>query len=119
LLCHNDLSPANTIYVAGKPQAFIDWDLAVPSTASWDLAYAARTFVPLYVDQDCSAFGYDPAQRGSRLRLFCDAYGMSRAGRRELLPLMHRRLAVETSPFAQRCQHALTEYEQTWSRQLD
>lgn len=119
LLCHNDLSPANTIYLAGKPRAFIDWDLAVPSTAGWDLSYAARTFVPLYAEQDCISFGYDPTQRGSRLRLFCDAYGMSRTDRCELLPLMHRRLAAEISPFAQRCRDALSEHEQSWTRQLD
>ena len=118
LVCHNDLSPANTIYAHGRPVAFIDWDLAVPSTVGWDLSYAARTFVPLYAEQDCAAMGYDASERGRRLRLFCDAYGMSRRARRDLLPLVSRRLVTENSPFAQRCRETLQRERLSWSRAL-
>jgi aminoglycoside phosphotransferase (APT) family kinase protein len=48
VVCHNDLSPDNTVYEpAGKPRAFIDWDLAAPAPPLWDLAWAAYRFVPL------------------------------------------------------------------------
>lgn len=119
LVCHNDLSPANTIYRDGKPVALIDWDLAVPATAGWDLSYAVRTFVPLYAEQDCAAMGYESRGRERRLRLFCDAYGMSDRERDELLPLVHRRLASEDSPFAQRCRETLQREWLSWSRALD
>lgn len=69
LVCHNDLSPANTIFVQGRPVAFIDWDLAVPSTSGWDLSCAARTFVPLYAEKDCIAMGYGASERARRLRV--------------------------------------------------
>lgn len=58
ILCHSDLSPANTVYFDGRPRAFVDWDMATPSTRMWDLSYAARTFVPLYPDDVCRQFGY-------------------------------------------------------------
>src|SRR5262245_66050610 len=46
-ICHNDLSPDNTIYEpASTPRAFIDWDLAAPAPPLWDLAWAAYRFVP-------------------------------------------------------------------------
>ena len=92
LICHNDLSPANTIYRDGASQAFIDWDFAAPSTAVWDLSYAVRTFVPLYSANDCRKMGYEPEQRGELLRLFCQAYGMDAQTRRDLLPTVRTRL---------------------------
>lgn len=54
VICHNDLSPANTVWSGGVPRAFIDWDLAAPGPRSWDVAYALYRFVPLYSDDDCA-----------------------------------------------------------------
>ncbi len=114
LLCHNDLNPANTIYRDGYPQAFIDWDLAIPSTAVWDLSYAVRTFVPLYSPDDCDQMGYRPGQQTRRLQLFCDAYGMDDQTRHELLYVSQRRLTTETSAFAQRCRETLQDQWSGW-----
>lgn len=116
LICHNDLSPANTIYRDGKPQAFIDWDFATPTTRMWDLAYAVRTFVPLYRREDCLHLGYSVDQRTDRLRLFCDAYGMDAQLRADLLPAIRDRLAGETTAFAGRCRLALAENWDEWRR---
>lgn len=116
LICHNDLSPANTIFRDGRPRAFIDWDLAVPSTAVWDLSYAVRTFVPLYSDQDCELFGYDPGQRTGRLSLFCDAYRMDRRTRTDLLPTVLDRLDSETTEFARRCTDTVRQHLSQWTR---
>ena len=47
----------------------------------WDLACAAWSYIPLYDDEYCRRYGYSTAPRGPRLRLFCDAYGLTeRAG---------------------------------------
>lgn len=116
LICHNDLSPPNTIYRGGTPQAFIDWDFATPSTAVWDLSYAVRTFVPLYSDTDCQQMGYEAGQRSERLRLFCQAYGMDAQTRRDLLPAVQYRLEGEATAFAQRCLQTLTEHSVVWLR---
>jgi aminoglycoside phosphotransferase (APT) family kinase protein len=81
IVCHNDLAPVNTVYVDNRPRAFIDWDFAAPARPEWDLACAAWSFVPLYDDGYCRRHGYSAAPRGPRLRLLCDAYGLTdRAG---------------------------------------
>lgn len=114
LLCHNDLSPANTIYHGGRPRAFIDWDFATPSTTVWDLSYAVRTFIPLYSAEDCAQMGYPPGQQTHRLALFCDAYGMDTQTRGGLLPMVRTRLEGETTAFAQRCRQTLQTNWTNW-----
>lgn len=93
VICHNDLSPDNTVYEpAGRPRAFIDWDLAAPAPPLWDLAWAAYRFVPLYADADCERLGYPVGRQDERLRLLCDSYGLE--DREALLPTVCRRIRV-------------------------
>ena len=40
VVCHNDLSPKNTVYRDGRPVAFLDWDLAAPGDRLADVAHA-------------------------------------------------------------------------------
>jgi hypothetical protein len=89
IICHNDLSPANTIYGAEGPRAFIDWDLAAPGSAEWDVAHALWRYIPLYPDEDCDRLGFPVRPRGPRIRLFCDAYGLE--ARRTLLDTVRSR----------------------------
>ena len=46
VVCHNDLSPRNTVYRDQgrglRPVAFIDWDIAAPATAAWPRASGPR-----------------------------------------------------------------------------
>ena len=82
LVCHNDLSPRNTVFRGGTPVAFLDWDLASPAPPVWDLAQAAWQFVPLSDDAGCARHGWsEPPDRALRLRLLCDGYGLSREDR--------------------------------------
>jgi Ser/Thr protein kinase RdoA (MazF antagonist) len=75
IICHNDLAPWNTVYRAGLPTAFIDWDLAAPAPRLWDVAYAAWRFVPLrYNGVPGVTSEPDVGDYARRLRLFCDAY---------------------------------------------
>jgi hypothetical protein len=93
VICHNDLSPANTVYQpAETPAAFIDWDLAAPASSVWDLAWAAYRFVPLYDMETCVRLGYPLGRQAERLRLLCDAYGLDERG--ELLPTVCERIRV-------------------------
>ncbi len=80
IVCHNDLSPANTIYANSAPIAFVDWDLAAPGSRVWDVAYALWRFVPLYEDEDCARLEIPVQPRGKRIRLFCDSYGLDERG---------------------------------------
>jgi Phosphotransferase enzyme family len=77
LVCHNDPNLDNVVFRDAVAVAFIDFDLASPGTAVWDVANAARLWAPLRADRDI-----DDARRGHalpRLRLFVDAYGLDRA----------------------------------------
>jgi hypothetical protein len=72
VICHNDVAPYNTVFQAGRPVAFIDWDFAAPGPRAWDLAYAAYRFVPLSPDQGAVGLGVVlPVDRPERLRRFC------------------------------------------------
>jgi Phosphotransferase enzyme family len=82
LVSHNDVHPANLIFRDGRAVALIDFDLAGPGSIAWDLATAARHWSPLYDERDIA----DPRQGQSlrRFRLLLDAYGLTRAQRREV-----------------------------------
>lgn len=69
VVCHNDFTVDNCVFAAGLPWAMIDFDGAAPGSRTWDLAATAVSFVPLNP--------YLPVpDRGRRLRLLCDAYGL-------------------------------------------
>lgn len=71
--------PYNCIFRSGNLVGIIDFDSAAPGSRLWDLAYAAYTFVPLYCDDNCRAVGLvEPPNRGHRLRMFCDSYGLGK-----------------------------------------
>ena len=49
VICHNDVGPYNTVYRAGRPVAFIDWDFAAPGPRDYttDITSALLTASPL------------------------------------------------------------------------
>ncbi|MEO7261839.1 MAG: phosphotransferase [Jatrophihabitantaceae bacterium] len=75
LVSHNDPNLDNVIFSDGRAVALIDFDLASPGSRLWDVALAARLWVPLRDPADV------PDQRAERaaerLRLFVDAYGLN------------------------------------------
>lgn len=75
LVSHNDPNLDNVVFDGGRAIALIDFDLAGPGCAAWDLACCARLWAPLREPRDCP-----PRLRGrslERLALFVDAYGAS------------------------------------------
>jgi hypothetical protein len=83
LVSHNDPNLDNIVFRDGRAVALIDFDLASPGSRLWDVACAARLWVPLRPD------GYiTDARRGrafQRLRLFVDSYGLDRVERSHIL----------------------------------
>jgi hypothetical protein len=74
LVTHNDPNLDNVVFRHGRAVALIDFDLASPGAAVWDVALAARLWVPL---RDPSDVPLDLMGRAEhRLRLFADAYGL-------------------------------------------
>ena len=73
LVTHNDPNLDNVIFRGGRAVAFIDFDLASPGSALWDVAGAVRLWAPLRADRDIG-----DARRGQslrRFRSFVDGYG--------------------------------------------
>ena len=74
VVCHNDLSPKNTVYrdsgTGLTPVAFIDWDIAAPGKRIHDVAHVCWQYLDL---GPCVA---EPTDAGRRMRLICDAYGL-------------------------------------------
>jgi hypothetical protein len=85
LVSHNDPNLDNVIFSGGDAVGLIDFDLAGPGSAVWDLACAARLWAPLRDERDA------PEElRGrslERLRLFVDAYGLPRRERGRIVEM--------------------------------
>jgi Ser/Thr protein kinase RdoA (MazF antagonist) len=72
LVTHNDVNPANVIFRGGAPAALIDFDLAAPATAAWELAVAACFWAPLRNADDIPDSRQGNVQR--RFRVLLDGY---------------------------------------------
>jgi hypothetical protein len=75
IICHRDLFPPNVIFRGGKPAALIDWDLAGPADPLHDVISAASFWAPLRTDHE--SWGLPGDRRAERVRVLCDAYGLS------------------------------------------
>ncbi|MGR6922360.1 phosphotransferase [[Actinomadura] parvosata] len=77
VVCHNDLSPKNTVYRDGgaglRPVAFIDWDIAAPGRRVHDVGHVCWQYAGL-------APGAEPAEAARRVRVICDGYGLADRG---------------------------------------
>ena len=83
LVSHNDPNLDNIIFRDGRAVALIDFDLAGPGSALWDVATAVRLWAPLRPDADIH-----DVRRGrslARLRRFADTYGLTDTDRRRLV----------------------------------
>jgi hypothetical protein len=74
VVCHNDLSPRNTVYddrgEGLRPVAFIDWDLAAPGRRIDDLAQMCWQYTGL------GQARVSAIEAGGTLRVICDGYGL-------------------------------------------
>ncbi len=82
LVSHNDVHPANLVFRDGRAVALIDFDLAGPGSAAWDVAAAARYWAPLQDDEDIADIRQGRALE--RFRIFVHASGLTRAERRQV-----------------------------------
>ncbi|WP_343235376.1 phosphotransferase [Streptomyces bauhiniae] len=75
VVCHNDLSPKNTVYqLSGgelRPAAFIDWDLAASGARIHDIAHVCWQYLGLGPSVT------DVEEAARRLRLIVDSYKLA------------------------------------------
>jgi thiamine kinase-like enzyme len=69
IICHNDLSPCNFVFINDMPKAIIDFDMAAPGTRIFDLAYAAWLWLDIG-NNEISAL-----EQKRRLLVLSKAYG--------------------------------------------
>jgi Ser/Thr protein kinase RdoA (MazF antagonist) len=74
LVTHNDPNLHNVIFRRGRAIAFIDFDLASPGSAIWDIAAAVRLWSPLRNDDDITDSRRTRAL--PRFKIFVEAYGL-------------------------------------------
>ncbi len=84
MLCHNDVCPDNVVFRDGRAAALIDFDLAAPGRAVWDVAMTARYWVPILDPTSAAALYPAGLDTPTRLRILADGYGLSRQERAEL-----------------------------------
>jgi ADP-ribose pyrophosphatase YjhB (NUDIX family) len=70
VVCHDDLSPVNTVFEDGTPVALIDFDNACPGPRIRDLAYAIFLWLDLWEE------GSPLDEQARRTGVFLDAYGI-------------------------------------------
>jgi len=83
LICHTDICPENVVFREGQAIAILDFDFASPGRRVWDLAMAARMWVPLRLSRDD-----DPRDATSPARRLCHlaaGYGLARADHEEFV----------------------------------
>jgi aminoglycoside phosphotransferase (APT) family kinase protein len=86
---HCDTGPWNIIARGGRPVALVDFEVAGPVDAVWELAQAAWLNAQLHDDDVAERCGLaDGTARARQLRLILDGYGLARGERRGFVDKM-------------------------------
>jgi hypothetical protein len=103
MVCHGDACVENVVFRDGEAFGLIDFDMAAPGRPLWDVAMAARYWVPMLDPETAAQFppyvGLDSVRR---LRILADGYGMSAEDRAALPGVIEEVTAVERADFAAR-----------------
>lgn len=84
IVCHNDLCIENVVVEAGRAVAVIDFDFAAPGSRRYDIAIAARHWVPVKDPVDLAP-DWQGLDQIARFRRFCDGHRLGAADRRGLV----------------------------------
>ncbi len=79
IVTHGDVGPWNTVWRNGRAVGLLDWDLAGPRPALYDVAYALEYTAPFRSDEDSIRWlaHAAPPDRARRMRVFAEAYGLA------------------------------------------
>lgn len=103
ILCHSDACVENIVFRDGQAYGLIDFDMAAPGRPIWDVAMAARYWVPVLDPETATRFppysGLDPVRR---LRILADGYQMSAEDRAAFLDVIGEVIVIERAELAGR-----------------
>lgn len=94
ILCHNDVCIENVVFRDGEAAAVIDFDFAAPGRPVWDLASAARYWIPVLDPASAAVTGRDHLDPVRRLRVLVDAYGLGEADRGRFVDVLEQATEV-------------------------
>lgn len=79
IITHGDVGPWNTVWRDGRAVGLLDWDLAGPRPARYDVAYALEYTAPFRSDEEATMWlaHPEPPDRARRMRVFAEAYGLT------------------------------------------
>lgn len=97
VISHDDPNLDNVIFCGDAAVALIDFDLASPGSAVWDVACAVRLWAPLRAE--CDAPEQVRGRALDRLAVFVDAYGLSSHDRGRVVDAL--------VPAHERCYHVV------------
>jgi hypothetical protein len=89
IVCHNDFAPYNCVFDEGHLVGLLDWDVVAPGNPTWDLAFFAWHWVPLYNPSTAIAWRSTEVCR-HRLHRVLDSYGLK--DRSDFLPQVIARI---------------------------
>lgn len=92
LIAHRDLCLENVVFRDGHAIALIDFDFAGRADPIWDVAIAARHFVPIADPRDVMGEAVDVEEVSHRVRILADAYGVGGPDLPRLVAAIHRYL---------------------------
>jgi Phosphotransferase enzyme family len=87
LVCHTDLCLENVVVRDGRAAAFIDFDLARPASPLFDIAVAARHWIPLRDPVDIADARATTDLIG-RFRLFADTHHLDATQRDQVIGML-------------------------------
>ena len=114
LVCHADLCVENVVVRDGRAVAFIDFDLATPADPLFDIAVAARHWIPLRDPADI-ADARANTDLIDRFRLFADAHHLTAAQRDQIIGMLGVFLGQALENTRRRAEEGHPGFAQMWA----
>ncbi|HET7122127.1 MAG TPA: phosphotransferase [Solirubrobacterales bacterium] len=112
LICHNDVCPENVVFRDNEAIAILDFDFAAPGRPLWDLAMAARMWVPLLPPDEMETRAADLSAQ--RLARFVSGYGLPHSQHEEFVDAIIESQQVGTAFVRRRAKAAEPAFVEMW-----
>lgn len=114
LVCHTDLCLENVVVREGQAAAFIDFDLATPANPLFDIAIAARHWIPLRDPTDITD-ARSTTDLIHRFELFANAHHLNAAQRHQLTSMLLSFLDSALHSIRHHAESGHPGYSQIWA----